>query len=169
MEEIENVLVTGGAGYIGSHTVKELKARGFDTVVYDNLTQGYRELVLSEEFVEGDLSQKDLMGQVIDDYEIDAVMHFAAHCRVGESVSDPRKYYRNNLINSLNLLEAMVREDVNYLIFSSSAAIYGRPEEVPISEDHPKRQLLSGTSMPPVRTRRVGSVKCTTPKPTLFP
>lgn len=139
MEEIESVLVTGGAGYIGSHTVKELKARGFDIVVYDNLTKGYRELVLSEEFVEGDLSEKVLMREVIGDYEIDAVMHFAAHCRVGESVSDPRKYYRNNLINSLNLLEAMVREDVNYLIFSSSAAIYGRPEEVPISEDHPKR------------------------------
>lgn len=138
MSEISNVLVTGGAGYIGSHTVKQLKERNLASVAYDNLAQGHRSLVLADDFVQGDLSQKGLLKEVIEEHRIDAVMHFAAHCRVGESVSKPEKYYENNLVNGLNLLETMVEEGVKYLIFSSSAAIYGEPEEIPIPENHGK-------------------------------
>ena len=139
MSGVKNVLVTGGAGYIGSHTVKQLRKQGFRTVAYDNLIQGSRRLVLADDFVRGDLADKDLLKKVMADYEIDAVMHFAAHCRVGESVAKPEKYYDNNLINGLKLLQAMIEERIEYLIFSSSAAIYGDPEEIPIPETHRKK------------------------------
>lgn len=132
------ILVTGGAGYIGSHCVKELLQQGYDVVVLDNLSQGHREAVLTEHFVQADLLDQEALNGVFDDYTIDAVMHFAALASVGDSVKDPEKYYRNNIIGTLNLLQVMREQGVNQMIFSSSAAVYGDPEVIPIPEDHPK-------------------------------
>ena len=132
------ILVTGGAGYVGSHCVKELLARGRDVVVFDSLDQGVREAVLSEEFVEGDLLRPEDLQRVFDQYEIDAVMHFAALASVGDSMRNPQRYYENNVIGTLNLLSAMREHGVKRLIFSSSAAVYGDPDLVPIPEDHRK-------------------------------
>lgn len=133
------ILVTGGAGYIGSHTTKKLLQQGYETVVYDNLSEGFEELILTENRVIGDLTDIDLLRRTFDTYPIQAVMHFAAHCKVDESVKSPQKYYQNNVINGLNLLQVMLESGVKELIFSSSAAVYGDPEKVPISEDHPKQ------------------------------
>lgn len=133
------ILVTGGAGYVGSHCVQELLRQGHDAVVLDNLEQGHRNSVLSDDFVEADLLDYGALGNVFDKFPIDAVMHFAALASVGDSVENPQRYYDNNVIGTLNLLRAMRRHDVNKLIFSSSAAVYGDPETVPIPEDHPKR------------------------------
>lgn len=138
MSKEETVLVTGGAGYIGSHTVKQLISRGYQTVVYDNLVSGNEEFVLTDHFVEGDIGDRELLRETLEKYDPDAVMHFAAHCRVGESVRDPAKYYENNVVNGLKLLEAVREFGTEKFIFSSSAAIYGDPEEVPITEDAPK-------------------------------
>jgi len=132
------ILVTGGAGYVGSHCVKELLARGRDVVVFDSLDQGVREAVLSEEFVEGDLLRPEDLQRVFDQYEIDAVMHFAALASVGDSMRNPQRYYENNVIGTLNLLSAMREHGVKRLIFSSSAAVYGDPDLIPITEDHRK-------------------------------
>ena len=133
------ILVTGGAGYIGSHTVKELLRHGYEVVVYDNLSTGHREFVLSEHFVEGDLLDLEELRATFRRYPIEAVLHFAAVCRVDESVANPQKYYQNNVVGGLNLLQAMLEHDVKLIIFSSSAAVYGDPELVPIPENHPKR------------------------------
>lgn len=133
------ILVTGGAGYIGSHTIKQLLKRGYDVVAYDNLSGGHRELVLCEEFVEADLADLEALRETFERYPIEAVMHFAALTRVGESVEDPEKYYLNNVTGGLNLLRAMLEHGVTRFIFSSSAAVYGDPVEIPIREDHPKR------------------------------
>jgi len=133
------ILVTGGAGYIGSHTVKELLRRGYEVVVYDNLSTGHPELVLTEEFVRGDLLDLGELRRTFARYQIEAVLHFAAACRVDESVEDPQKYYQNNVIGGLYLLQAMLEHGTRLLIFSSSAAVYGDPVELPIPEDHPKR------------------------------
>lgn len=132
------ILVTGGAGYIGSHTIKHLLKRGYDVVALDNLSEGHREMVMCEEFVEADLRNLRALRQTFRQYPIDAVMHFAALTRVGESVEDPQKYYENNVTGSLNLLHATVESQVKHLIFSSSAAVYGDPIEIPMPEDHPK-------------------------------
>ncbi len=132
------ILVTGGAGYIGSHTIKELLRDGREVVALDNLSAGHRELVLCQEFVEGDLGDADLLRKTFRRYPIEAVIHFAAHTSVPESVANPGKYYRNNVVCTLTLLEAMVQAGVNQIVFSSSAAVYGDPTQVPIPEDHPK-------------------------------
>lgn len=131
------ILVTGGAGYIGSHVVKLLSRYGHETVVFDNLSRGHREMVSTGEFIEGDLSNRDLLIKTMKDKEIESVVHFAASSLVGESEEDPHQYYRNNLSNGINLLGAMLDAGVKKIIFSSSAAVYGNPVEVPIKEDHP--------------------------------
>ena len=135
------VLVVGGAGYIGSHMVAMLLARGYEVVTLDNLYTGYREAVLGGEFVQGDLADRGQLEQLFSGRAIDAVMHFASFIQVGESVREPAKYYANNVANTLNLLDAMAAHGVKRFIFSSSAAVYGEPIHVPIGEDHPKHPL----------------------------
>lgn len=134
---MKKVLVTGGAGYIGSHTAKELLKQGFEVVVFDNLSNGKKEFVLGGELIVGDLLDKDAVRRVFRSGDIAAVLHFASLIQVGESYLDPRKYYGQNLISSLNLLEAMLEAGVRSFIFSSSAAVYGTPLHIPIPEDHP--------------------------------
>jgi len=129
-----NVLVTGGAGYIGSHVLKALDEKGFNIIVYDNLSKGHEEAVLAGKLIIGDLEDEDLLNRVFRDNKIDAVMHFAAFIEVGESVKEPLKYYQNNTANTINLLKIMGNNDVNKFIFSSTAAVYGNPETVPIPE-----------------------------------
>jgi len=133
-----NILVTGGAGYIGSHVVKELLETDHQVVVYDNLQKGHKEAVLGGVFVEGDLADRELLDRTFNEYEIEAVIHLAADSLVGESMENPAKYYRNNLVNGLNLLDVMVKHNVKKIVFSSTAAVYGDVEEVPITEDLPK-------------------------------
>jgi UDP-glucose 4-epimerase len=135
------ILVTGGAGYIGSHVVATLGERGFDVLVYDNLSTGHADAVLYGKLVVGDLNDKALLENTIKDFKPDAVMHFAAFIQVGESVLAPLKYYRNNSGNTLNLLEAMTKHGVRNFIFSSTAAVYGSPQRVPIPEDAPIRPI----------------------------
>ncbi len=130
------ILVTGGAGYIGSHTVRELVNRGHHVVVLDNLSKGHRATVGEAGFVRGDTSDRRLLQEIFQKYEIEAVMHFAASSLVGESVRHPSAYYYNNVVKGISLLDAMVESGVRYLVFSSTAAVYGEPHEVPISEDH---------------------------------
>lgn len=135
------ILVTGGAGYIGSHVALALKQAGYNLVVLDNLEYGHRELVediLQVELVVGDLSDRLLLDKLFTTHNIAAVMHFAAYIAVGESVSDPSKYYRNNVAGTLTLLEAMVAANVNKLVFASTCSIYGMPKQVPMTEEHPK-------------------------------
>ena len=129
-----NVLVVGGAGYIGSHMVRLLGQQGHEVVVLDNLSTGFREAVTFGDFVEGDLQDEALVEKTIRDYKVDSVMHFAACALVGESVVDPAKYYQNNVVAACKLLEVMRRCDVNRIVFSSTCATYGEPENVPISE-----------------------------------
>jgi UDP-glucose 4-epimerase len=131
------ILVAGGAGYIGSHTVKELDREGFDVLVFDNFSSGKQELVGGRPFVRGDLMDRAAIRDVFKSRSVEAVLHFASLIQVGESYADPRKYYSHNLLSSLNLLDAMLEAGVNKLIFSSSAAVYGVPEEIPIPETHP--------------------------------
>ncbi len=136
-----NVLVTGGAGYIGAHACKELAARGFTPVVYDNLVTGHREHVRWGNFCEGDTGNADRLDACLSRFEIQAVMHFAAFIEVGESVADPMKYYENNVAKTLRLLQALLRHGRPPFVFSSSAAVYGSPTGVPIDEDHPTAPL----------------------------
>jgi UDP-glucose 4-epimerase len=131
------VLVTGGAGYIGSHTVRILKQAGFSVVVFDNFSRGHLEAVEGYTVVEGDTADTGLLKKVLKEKKIDVAMHFAAHSQVGESVEKPALYYDNNVIGGLKLLEAVMDAGIKYFIFSSSAAVYGEPESVPISEGHP--------------------------------
>lgn len=128
------VLVTGGAGYIGSHTVAALLDRGEDVVVVDNLQTGHRGALLGGKLYEGDLRDKELLTKVFKENEIDAVIHFAANSLVGESMHNPGKYYDNNVFGTLCLLEAMKEAGVARIVFSSTAATYGEPEKVPIEE-----------------------------------
>jgi UDP-glucose 4-epimerase len=131
------ILVVGGAGYIGSHMVLDLLRAGYPVVTLDNLSRGHRDLLPGGEFVEGDLGNSADLRRVFSDYPVRAVMHFAAHSQVGESVERPLMYYRNNVANTINLLEAMLEAGVGHFIFSSTAAVYGEPVRVPITEDHP--------------------------------
>ena len=131
------ILVVGGAGYIGSHMVLDLQRAGYPVVTLDNLSRGHRELVPGGDFVEGDLGNPADLDAVFTRYPVKAVMHFAAWSLVGESVEQPLAYYRNNVANTLTLLEAMQRHGINHFIFSSTAAVYGEPEKTPITEDHP--------------------------------
>jgi len=132
------ILVAGGAGYIGSHTVKELLRLGFDVVVFDNLSSGRRDFVRGAKLIVGDLRDMDAVRRAFRSAKIEAVLHFASLIQVGESFRDPGKYYAHNLISSLFLLDAMREAEVGKFIFSSSAAVYGVPNQVPISEDHPR-------------------------------
>lgn len=134
---MKNVLVTGGAGYIGSHTVKELRRAGFRPIVFDNLSTGHRDAVGETELIEGDLRDPAAIGRVCRNGDFSAILHFASLSQVGESYVHPRKYYFQNLQNALNLLEAALDTGIRRFIFSSSAAVYGIPQETPIREDHP--------------------------------
>ena len=131
------ILVAGGAGYIGSHTVKELIQEGFEVVVFDNFSTGKKELLVGGELLVGDLMDKEPIKDAFRSKNIGAVLHFASLIQVGESYEDPRKYYTHNLISSLNLLDAMLEEGVRNFVFSSSAAVYGVPKQIPIPESHP--------------------------------
>jgi UDP-glucose-4-epimerase GalE len=135
------VLVTGGAGYIGSHTAKALFQAGFEPVVFDNLSLGHRSAVRWGPFVEGDLADYELLLQAIRQYSVGAVIHFAASAYVAESMQRPREYFRNNVANTLNLLDAMLDAGVQHLIVSSSCTVYGEPDYLPIPEGHPKRPI----------------------------
>jgi len=135
------VLIVGGAGYIGSHMVQMLLDRGDDPVVVDNLSTGYRDAVRGGTFIEADLADESALEAVFSTHRFAGVMHFASFIQVGESVREPAKYYRNNFANTLNLLEAMRRHKVGNFIFSSTAAIFGEPEYVPIDERHPRRPI----------------------------
>ncbi|TEU06359.1 MAG: UDP-glucose 4-epimerase GalE [Candidatus Aminicenantes bacterium] len=131
------ILVAGGAGYIGSHTAKELIKEGFEVVVFDNFSTGKKELLVGGELFEGDLMHKESIKKALGSKNIEAVLHFASLIQVGESYADPRKYYTHNLITSLNLLDVMLEAGVKYFVFSSSAAVYGEPLQNPIPESHP--------------------------------
>jgi len=135
------ILVTGGAGYIGSHAVKLFRSRGHDVWIYDNLSFGHRAAVPAERLVVGDLSQADRLDQVMVERRVEAVVHFAAYAYVGESVKDPAKYYQNNLVNTLTLFEVMRRLRVGRVVFSSTCATYGVPESVPITEEEKQKPI----------------------------
>lgn len=132
------VLVTGGAGYVGSHALRVLRDHGTSCVVLDNLSRGRRELVGDAPLVVGDIADTDLVTRVLREHKVTAVMHFAAYAYVGESVQHPDLYYRNNVAGTLNLLECMVQQDVKQIVFSSTCATYGLPETSPIPETHPQ-------------------------------
>lgn len=132
------ILIVGGAGYIGSEINKELNQAGFQTVIFDSLVSGHREAVKWGEFVQGDLKNLDDIRGVFSKYKIEAVLDFAAFIEVGESVIDPQKYYYNNLVNTLNLLQVMKEFEVKKIIFSSTAATFGEPKYTPIDEAHPQ-------------------------------
>ncbi|HEY7115528.1 MAG TPA: UDP-glucose 4-epimerase GalE [Tepidisphaeraceae bacterium] len=135
-----NVLVAGGAGYIGSHTVKRLKEAGHNPVIYDNGVRGHRAVadILKVPTVWADLNDKPRLGQTLREYKIDVVMHFAAYAYVGESVERPLDYYHNNVATTISVLEAMGEANVNGLVFSSTCAVYGDPEKIPLTEEEKK-------------------------------
>ena len=138
------ILVTGGAGYIGSHSVLALQQAGYEVLILDNLVYGHQDLVekvLGTKLIVGDTGDRSLLRQIFADYKIDAVMHFAAYAYVGESVNNPAKYYRNNFVGTLTLLEAMLEAEVNNFVFSSTCATYGVPESVPIEEQQPQNPI----------------------------
>ena len=135
------ILVTGGAGYIGGFTVRRLLAKGHTVTVFDNLTAGHRAAVPPDGLVVGDLRDIDHLDHQLVVNRIEAVVHFAASAYVGESVTNPSKYYQNNLLNSLNLLERVRRHDIRRFVFSSTCATYGDPEKLPLTEDHPQRPV----------------------------
>jgi UDP-glucose-4-epimerase GalE len=137
------VLVTGGAGYIGSHAAKALHRAGYRVVVYDNLVAGHRAAVKYGELVEGDVVDTGAVRDALRTHRISAVMHFAAFLDVGESVREPAKYYRNNVVGALSVLEAMAAESVTHFVFSSTCATYGEPIETPIAETHPQQPINS--------------------------
>ena len=131
-----NVLVTGGAGYIGSHVDEELKNSGFVPIVYDNLSTGHADAVPEDVLlINGDIHDLDFLEHIMGEYEIDAVMHFAASSLVGESMENPGRYYYNNVAGTLSLLDAMRKAGVDSIVFSSTAAVYGEPEKWPIEEE----------------------------------
>ncbi len=135
------VLVTGGAGYIGSHTAKALSRAGIEPVVVDNLSRGHRDAVRWGPFIEADIGDQAALCRVFGEYSIDAVIHFAAFAYVGESMRAPGRYFHNNVVGTLNLLEAMREAQVTRIVFSSTCATYGNPQEIPITEDHIQRPV----------------------------
>ena len=141
------ILVTGGAGYIGSHCVLALLKNNYDVVIFDNLSTGHQETAdkLAEfgnvKFHKGDLTSTEDLNNLFSKYDIDAVIHFAAFSQVGESMTNPAKYYRNNVYGTLNLLDAMLAHDVRKIVFSSTAATYGEPVYTPIDEKHPQNPI----------------------------
>ena len=141
--DARTVLVTGGAGYIGSHAAKALSRAGHKVVVYDNLVAGHREAIKYGAFVEGEIGDVAAVRDAIRRHRIFAVMHFAAFLDVGESTREPARYYRNNVIGALGVLEAMAAESVGYFVLSSTCATYGEPRETPIPETHPQHPINS--------------------------
>lgn len=142
--KLPTILVTGGAGYIGSHAVLALEAAGYPVVILDSLEYGHRELIdahLKADLIEGKTTDRTLLNDIFRNYDIGAVMHFAAYIAVGESVQKPAEYYHNNVVGTLMLLEAMLAANVKRFVFSSTCAIYGPPKTVPIPEDHPKNPI----------------------------
>ena len=138
------ILVTGGAGYIGSHSVFALQQAGYEVIILDNLVYGHRDLVetvLKTKLIVGNTSNSALLKQIFTEHQIDAVMHFAAYAYVGESVTKPAKYYQNNVVGTLTLLEAMIEAGINKFVFSSTCATYGIPQKVPITEDQPQNPI----------------------------
>lgn len=135
------ILVTGGAGYIGSHINKMLAQKGYETVVFDNLVYGHPEAVGWGTLEIGDLSDPERLNEIFEKYEIEAVFHFAAYAYVGESVSEPSKYYNNNVANTIHLLDVMRKHQVKYLVFSSTCATYGIPERMPITENMEQKPI----------------------------
>ena len=143
-KEKGTILVTGGAGYIGSHAVLALKLAGYDLIILDNLVYGHQELVekvLQVKLIIGDTNDRPLLDRLFSTHNIIAVMHFSAYAYVGESVTDPAKYYRNNVVGTLSLLEAMLAAGVNKIVFSSTCATYGVPNKIPLTEDHPQNPI----------------------------
>ena len=140
-KKVMRVLVAGGAGYIGSNMVAMLSAEGFEPIVFDNLRTGHKVAVQGAEFVNGDLGDYELVVETLKQYKIEAVIHFAALIEVGESVAEPLKYYHNNVCNTQSLLSAMEASGVERFVLSSTAAVYGRPAQVPITEDCPTRPI----------------------------
>jgi UDP-glucose 4-epimerase len=138
---MKKILVTGGAGYIGSHAVKLLRQQGALVLVLDNLVYGHPECTLGAELIVGDIGDEKLLAQIFAHHYIEAVMHFSAYCYVGESVTDPAKYYQNNVAGTLSLLKSMVKADIRNFIFSSTCATYGNPLLVPIPEDHSQNPI----------------------------
>lgn len=136
-----HILVVGGAGYIGSHMVKALCRKGIQVTTLDNLSSGHRDAVIGGRFIFGDLTDRQCLSSLFKQYQFDGVMHFASHIQVGESVTEPAKYYHNNVACTLNLLEAMLVHKVNCFIFSSTAAIFGEPQKIPIDELHSKNPI----------------------------
>jgi UDP-glucose 4-epimerase len=139
----QTILVTGGAGYIGSHAVKALQAADYQVLVLDNLVYGHRDIIqtLGVELIIGDTTDRLLLDKLFSDRDISAVMHFAAYAYVGESVSQPDKYYRNNVVGTLVLLEAMIAANIKTFVFSSTCASYGVPQQIPITEEHPQAPI----------------------------
>lgn len=135
---MKNILVVGGAGYIGSHTVKQLSKSGYNCIIIDNLVYGHKEAIQASYFELVDLMDKNLLNEVFNKYHIDSVVHFAAFAYVGESVIEPKKYYENNVLGTLNLLEAMLNNNIKKIVFSSTCATYGEPKYIPIDESHPQ-------------------------------
>src|SRR4051795_12665097 len=135
-----NVLVAGGAGYIGSHTVKRLKEAGHSPVIYDNCSRGHREVadILKVPAVIADLNDRQVLARTLRDHKIDCVMHFAAYAYVGESVEKPLDYYWNNVSTTITVLETMKEAGVDGFVFSSTCAVYGDPEKIPLTEDEKK-------------------------------
>jgi len=133
---MKNILVTGGAGYIGCHAVRKLSLAGYNPIIVDNLSQGHRKLVGNNELLVGNVGDANFMDSVFKKHKFEAVMHFAACALVGDSMKDPLKYYTNNTASSLNLVSSMLKNGVNKLIYSSTAATYGNPVETPIKESH---------------------------------
>ncbi len=129
------ILITGGAGYIGSHTARLLTELGRDVVVLDTLERGYRDALDDIDLVVGDIADSRTVGKVCRKYDVDSVIHFAAYKAVGESMSDPLRYYKNNVAGSVSLVESLLEHEVQYLVFSSSAAVYGTPDTSPVNED----------------------------------
>jgi UDP-glucose 4-epimerase len=139
----QTILVTGGAGYIGSHAVKALQAAGYQVLVLDNLVYGHQDIAktLGVELIVGDTTDRQILDKLFSDRAISAVMHFAAYAYVGESVSQPDKYYRNNVVGTLVLLEAMIAANIKTFVFSSTCASYGLPQQIPITEEHPQAPI----------------------------
>jgi UDP-glucose-4-epimerase GalE len=133
------VLVVGGAGYIGSHAAHALRRKGYDVIIYDNLSTGHRQLAEGFELIQAEIADAASLKRVLSD--CDAVMHFAAHAYVGESVQNPRKYFHNNVAGSLALLDVVMESRVRKFIFSSTCAVYGNPVKVPITEDNPRQPV----------------------------
>ena len=133
------ILVVGGAGYIGSHAARALRRSGYEAVIYDNLSTGFRSLAQGFELVEGDIADAARLRLVLG--RVDAVMHFAAHAYVGESVENPRKYFRNNVLGALSLLNSALDAGIRRFVFSSSCAVYGVPEQIPITEETPREPV----------------------------